>query len=181
MRPFVWLLLLSGSLLVGASCRAQQPSPGPAFRPTASIRDVMHTMVEPSAYRIWDSVAEISTVAGTEIKAPKTDEEWDEVKHGAIALRETTNLLLIEGRSVAYPGEKAQDPATELEPEQIEALINQDRQAFTRHVHALYDAVEKAIAAIDAKDPVRLMDTGTDIDDACESCHLTYWYPKKEQ
>lgn len=179
MRPFVWLLILSGSLLVGASCRAQQP-PAPEFRPTASIRDVMHAMVEPQAYVLWNSVAEIVSAAGTEIRAPKTDDDWDVVRHGAIALREATNLLLMEDRHVAYPGEKSAEPGTELEPEQIEALINQDRKAWTERVHELYDVVGVAMAAIDAKDPAKLMEAGAEIDTVCENCHLTYWYPPKK-
>ena len=64
----------------------------------------MHAMVEPSAYVLWDSVAQIVSASGTEIRAPETDEEWDVVRHGAIALRESTNLVLIQGRPVAYPG-----------------------------------------------------------------------------
>ena len=177
MRPFSWLLLLSSSLLVVASCSAPEP-PASAFRPTASVRDVMHAMVEPSAYVIWNSVAEIVTISGSELIAPETDDEWDEVRHGAIALREATNLLLIEGRPVAYPGETAFDPATELEPDEIEALINGDREAWTERVHELYDVVGLVFEAIDAQDSVALMDAGTEIDIVCENCHLTYWYPE---
>lgn len=180
MRPFTWLLILSGSLLVVASCSAPEPpAPAPSFRPTASIRDVMHAMVEPSAYVLWDAVAQIVSVSGTEIRAPETDEEWDEVRHGAIALRETTNLILIEGRPVAYPGETSADPATELEPEQIQALIEEDWEVWTEHVHGLYDAVGLAFAAIDAQNPDQLMDAGAEIDVACENCHLKYWYPEE--
>ena len=178
MRPFSWLLILSSSLLVGASCTAQQP-PGPEFRPTTSLRDVMHAMVEPSAYVLWNAVAEIISIEGSELRAPETDEEWDEVRHGAIALRESTNLMLIEGRPVAYPGETSADPETELEPEQIEALINEDREAWTLRVHDLYDAVETAFAAIDARDAAALMEAGSQIDTMCENCHLTYWYPEE--
>ncbi len=180
MRPFTWLLILSGSLLVVASCSAPEPPPASSFRPTSSIRDVMHAVVEPSAYVIWNAVAEIISITGTELRAPETDDEWDEVRNGAIALREATNLILIEGRPVAYPGETSADPATELEPEQIQALIEEDFGAWTERVHELYDAVELAFAAIDAKDPAALMESGSEIDIVCENCHLTYWYPEEQ-
>ena len=178
MRPFSWLLILSSSLLVVASCGAPEP-PASAFRPTASIRDVMRTMVEPQAYVIWNSVAEIVGASGSELMAPETDDEWDEVRHGAIALRESTNLILMEGRPVAYPGETSADPGTELEPEEIQALIDGDLAIWTEYVHALYDAVGIAVAAIDAKDPVALMEAGSEIDTTCENCHLRYWYPEE--
>ena len=177
MQPFSWLLILSSSLLVVASCSEPEP-PASQFRPTASLRDVMHAMVEPSAYVIWTSVAELISAAGSELIAPETDEEWDEVRHGAIALREATNLLLIEGRPVAYPGETSFDPDTELEPEQIQALIDGDREAWTERVHELYDVVDLVFEAIDAQDGPALMDAGSEIDIVCENCHLTYWYPE---
>jgi hypothetical protein len=31
--------------------------------------------------------------------------------------------------------------------------------------------------AIDAKDSARLFEVGGEIDEACEACHLVYWYP----
>ena len=176
MRPFTWLLILSSSLLVVASCSVPEPPASP-FRPTASIRDVMHAMVEPQAYVIWNSVAEIIDINGVTLRVPQTDDEWDVVRHGAIALREATNLVLMEGRPVAYPGETSADPGVELEPEQIQALIDGDFAAWTERVHELYDVVGLVFDAIDARDGAALMEAGTEIDAVCENCHLTYWYP----
>jgi hypothetical protein len=177
MRPFTWLLILSSSLLIVASCAAPEPPASP-LRPTASIRDVMHAMIEPQAYVIWNSVAEIIDINGTELRVPETDDEWDVVRHGAIALREATNLVLMEGRPVAYPGETSADPGVELEPEQIQALIDGDRAAWIDGVHELYDAVGPVFAAIEARDGQALMDAGTELDVVCENCHLKYWYPE---
>jgi cytochrome c556 len=41
----------------------------------------------------------------------------------------------------------------------------------------LHDAGMKALAAIDKKDADALSDAGETIDEACEQCHLKYWYP----
>lgn len=176
MRPFTWLLILCGFLLIEASCTAQPP-PSP-LRTTTSIRDIMHTMVEPSANLIWNAVAVNVTLAGTEIRAPETDEEWDAVRNGAISLREATNLILMEGRTVAYPGQRSANPETELEPEQILALIDGDREAWAENVHGLYDAVEVVLKAIEAKDADQLSEAGAGLDTVCENCHLKYWYPE---
>ena len=35
----------------------------------------------------------------------------------------------------------------------------------------------EALAAIDKKDADALSDAGETIDEACEQCHLKYWYP----
>ena len=88
------------------------------------------------------------------------------------------NLLLVPGRRVAKPEEKA-DPRIELPPEHIEALINQDRASFTRMAHDLYDSVLPALQAIEAKDKDKLLDAGDAIDRACENCHIKYWYAKR--
>ncbi len=46
-----------------------------------------------------------------------------------------------------------------------------------QRAHALQDAGLKALAAIDAKNVDGLSDAGEAIDEACEQCHLKYWYP----
>ncbi len=35
------------------------------------------------------------------------------------------------------------------------------------------------LAAIDAKDIMRISDAGAKLDEACEGCHLIYWYPNE--
>jgi len=45
----------------------------------------------------------------------------------------------------------------------------------------LQDAGLKALSAIEAKDTQGLMDAGGTIDEACEACHVTYWYPHQNR
>ena len=137
----------------------------------------MDSQVDPASDYLWESVATIVTKAGTEERRPRTDEQWKEVRRRAIQLIEGTNLLLMDGRHVAKPGEKSENPGIELSPEEIEASINGDRATFITRAHALHDAGMKALAAIDAKNVEGLSDAGETIDEACEQCHLKYWYP----
>lgn len=176
MRAFPWLFVLGCSLLLVGACRAQQQAD---YRPTATVKDIMDSIVDPSADVLWNSVATIITAAGTEQRAPQSDEEWATLRRHAVQLIEATNLLLIPGRHVARPGEKPEDPKILLAPEQIEALINQDRQAWTRKAYVLHDAAVEAQKAIEAKNADALLDAGDVLDKACENCHLTYWYPRK--
>jgi len=39
----------------------------------------------------------------------------------------------------------------------------------------------KALKAVDAKDPAALIDAGAALDEACEACHRTYWYPNSPE
>jgi len=179
MRRFLWLLLVSVSVFVVVACnRAQPPSP---FRPSATIKDIMDSMVDPSADTLWESVATIVSAAGTEERMPRTDEEWADVKRKAITLVEATNLLVMDGRHVSRPGEKSENPGIELEPAQMEALITADRQSFIDFAHKLNDAATLALKAIEAKNAMGLLDSGEAIDAACENCHLKYWYPLDQQ
>jgi hypothetical protein len=181
MRRYVFLIVASGVVLSGCEGRqASKPETAaqPEFRLNASIKDIMDSLVDPAADYIWDAVATTVTAKGREEKYPRTDEEWKEVRRRAIQLMEGANLLLIPGRRVAAAGQTA-DPRVELPPDQIEALINQDRASFVSLAHGLYDSVVPALQAIDAKDKEKLLEAGDAIDRACESCHIKYWYAKR--
>jgi hypothetical protein len=174
MRPSLWLLVL-GCFGAALACNTtRQPE---ELRPTATIKDIMDSIVDPSADALWDSVATVVTADGVEERAPKTDEEWAAVRRHAVRLVEASNLLLIQGRHVAKPGEKSQNQKVELEPEEIERLISNDRKSFTRLALALHDAAVPAFKAIEARNARGLSDAGEGIDTACENCHLKYWYP----
>ena len=189
-RSFV-ALCLGGAVLIGvAACSSSKadapapPSPAAAkpntaaeFRETATIKDIMDSIVDPSADFLWDSVSTIVTRKGIDERRPRTPEEWKEVRRHAIAMIEATNLIIMDGRKVAHAGEKSENPGIELGPEEIQMLIDQDRLTLIERAHALHDAGMKALAAIDKKDVEGLSDAGEAIDEACEQCHLKYWYP----
>src|SRR6188768_1171504 len=155
------------------------PAPGDAegpFRLTASIRELMDSEIDPAADFIWASVASISTVAGLEERQPRTDEEWLEVRRRAITLIEATNLLVMKGRRVSTKYQPASG-AGELDTDQVQHEIDTNRAAFVALAQRLQDTGLQTLAAIDAKDPVALFELGGTIDEACESCHVTFWYP----
>jgi len=174
------LLLLSAlaGLVFFVSCA--KPKPEAEYRPTTTIRDLMDGMVDPAADTIWNSVSTTITKKGTQEKAPHTDEEWGTVRHSAIELLEASNLLQIPGRHVAMPGQR-NEQGIELQPEQIETLINQDRQAWITLAHGLHDSATQALHAAEAKDPAKVLESGDAIDNACEHCHQRYWYPHPAQ
>jgi hypothetical protein len=166
--------ILALALFSGASCQRQT---SPDFRLNATVRDIMKSMVDPSADVVWNSVATIQDKSGTDDRQPKTDEEWETVRHHAIIVAEATNLLTMPGRHMARPGERSGTPEVELHPEEIEALVNQDRKVWNAFAHGLNDQMTIALKAIDAKDVKGLFDVGEAIDQACEHCHRHYWYP----
>jgi hypothetical protein len=181
MRAFV--SLIAAGVLVLSGCREREPSKGetaavPEFRLNATIRDIMASFVDPAADYIWDAVAITVTAKGRQEKYPRNDEEWKELRRRAIQVMEGANLLLVPGRRVARPGEKV-DPRVAIPPDQIEALINQDRAAFAKLAYDLYDSALPVLQAIEAKDKDKLLEVSDGIDRACENCHTKYWYAKR--
>jgi hypothetical protein len=88
----------------------QEEAPQTDYTPTATIKDLMDSIVDPSADVVWNAVMTSVDASGTEDKFPRTDEEWADVRRGAIRLVESSNLLLVPGRHVAGPGEKSVPP-----------------------------------------------------------------------
>jgi hypothetical protein len=154
---------------------ANQPS---AQQPIASLQEIMLAEVDTSADGVWNAVETISTTAGNEERQPRTPEEWVAARNAAITLVEATNLLVIDGRRVGAKEFSAEADGA-LDSVHIQELIDAKRPAFNAFAAALRQAGLGAIAAIDAKDPAALVKAGGEIDEVCEACHLTFWYPNQ--
>ncbi len=143
----------------------------------------MDGIIDPSADVLWDSVAYIATPKGVEDRQPRTDEEWKAVRNGAITLIEAANLLSMPGRKVTDPHVPSDPPVGpgELSHDQIQQRIDATHDSFVQFARGLQDAGMKALAAIEARDAQKLMDAGGTIDEACEACHVTYWYPDQKR
>lgn len=175
------LAVLLGSCASQQSKESEKAAPGaPEYKTTATIKDIMDSIVDPGADAIWGAVETVVSAKGVEEKQPRTDEEWKEVRRKAIMLLEATNLLQMPGRHVAKAGEKADDPKVELGPEQIEGMINKDRAQWVKFAQALHEATMLSFNAIEAKNAEELLNTGDKIDSACENCHKQYWYPDEK-
>jgi Cytochrome C' len=168
-------VLMTGLFLISGACAREAHQE--ELQTIATIKDIMDSMVDPSGDFIFESVVQIADENGVREKAPSTDEEWAAVRRHALVLLEAPNLLTMEGRKVAQPGEKAENPQVELHPEDIQKLIDNDRPSFIRRARKLQDAAAEVLKAVEAKDKSALFHAIESIDKACESCHLHYWYP----
>ena len=187
-RSMNWLIaavMLTQLAIVGAAASADAPS-GPApsapsrpSQPKLTIQQLMDTRVDPSADALWDSVAFIASAKGEEDRRPRTPAQWDAVRRSALALLRAVDELSVPGLRVAS-GDKKPGPG-ELKVSSIQRLIDSDPDAFARHAEGLRSAVTKALNAIDARDADALMSAGGLIDEACEACHVAYWYPDQTQ
>jgi len=140
----------------------------------------MVSIIDPEADVLWNAVATIVSIEGTEEREPRTDEEWTTVQRSAIQLVEATNLLRVPGRLVARHGEKSENPRIELQPETIQKMIADDPVTWAALVDRLHDAAVPALNAVNAKNAQGLFDAGEKIENACEACHQHYWYPPQD-
>lgn len=175
---FPWLLAGGAALVCAIGLQAQRPaapSAAPstpaagsrAAKPTTrtraftasgrlplkavgSVQQIMATLIDPNADAVWESVGTIIDERGTEERRPRTGAEWNAVAASALALAESGNLLMLEGRA-------------------------KDRDAWLRMSRALVDAGETAWKAAQARDVQALMDAGEGVTIACDTCHGLYW------
>jgi hypothetical protein len=155
----------------------------PPYRLTATVHDLMEGLIDPSADTLWDSVAYIASFNGIEDRQPRTAEEWQAVRTSAVNLIEAASLLIMPGRVVANdPSDNPPPPGPgELSHAEIQKRIDATHEVFIQFAYGLQTAGLEALRAIDAKNAQGLMDSGTTIDNACEACHVTYWYPNQRQ
>jgi len=152
-----------------------------AGRGPASVKDIMHSVVDPSGDFLFQSVQMIGDETGAHVKAPQTSADWDDVRARAKALQEARSLLVAPGRMAGRPRDRSKNPQVENEPEEVQALIDANPGDFARRAQRLYDAASVVMQAVDRKDQDALLRSLDRIDKACEGCHLHYWYPKDER
>ena len=176
----VLLLIAATSGYVAASRLPRPAAASPDYAATATIKDLMDAIVDPSADDVWNAVKTTVGPGGVDETAPVTEEEWTSVRRGALRLAEATNLLMVPGRHMARLGEKSETPGVELEPAEMEALVNGDRPAWNQHARDLRDVSLEVLKATDSRDAAKLFEVGGRLDAACESCHKQYWYPNEK-
>ncbi len=191
MKPYYWVVAAS-LIFLGAGCRKAPPK---LLRP-ATIKDIMDSMVDPSGDFVFSSVEVVSDEHGVRKIAPQDEtftedtagvspaynaDNWQAVRLRLIVLLEAPNLLVMPGRKVAPPDVKSQNPDIELQPAQIQKLIDGDRPAFIRRAWGLQNAAAVAMKAVDEKNTDALFQAEDGIDKACEDCHLHYWYPNDKR
>lgn len=85
-RRHAWAILLAGA--VAGACGRQQQPPASPWKPVATTKQIMTSMVIPASDALFNVGAE----------PPTTDEAWAKVQNDAIVLAESGNLLMVGNR-----------------------------------------------------------------------------------
>jgi hypothetical protein len=186
------LAACAGLLVLGvgaASCSSPKPAPDPArtprlwgdgdLQPVVSVKELMRDMLDPVADNIFESVSTVATKNGIVEKGPKTDEDWEKIRIGAVSIAEGASLLKIP-RPFAPPGDQNNSTgpdAVELSPAQIRAKVEADPVEWNARIQTLRNVGLEVLEIVKKKDASQLWDAGENLDTACENCHRSYWYP----
>jgi hypothetical protein len=160
---------------------AQQKSAARDGQAYTSVKDIMESIVDPSADVLWGAVGTVVDKEGIHESSPRTREEWRDVHRAAVRIIEGGNLLMMPGRDAAPAGTRSEAPGVELEAAEATALIKKNRKSFDAFAKALQAVGLEALQASDAQNAALLLDIGAKMEGVCESCHTTFWYPQAQQ
>jgi len=178
--PPAHAIKLAGAIGAGVAGLASLAAAAPGevdFKPDVSVAEIMESMVMPAAQLLWDAVGVDVGPQGEVETKPETDEDWARLRGAAITLAEAANTLMISGRHAAPADKAPQEGGGELSGAEIEALIAAQHPAWLAHAQVLHVTAMQALAAVDARNVDSISEIGGAIDEACEACHLQFWYP----
>ena len=200
-------LLLSAIVVTQCSKPAAPPAPASQallgdMKAIVSVKELMQYMLDPVADNIFDAVFTDIGPKGKIEHRPTTTDDWENVKTGAISLIEGVYLLKVP-RPFAPAGDvnnSVGPDAPELSPTQIKAMVEKDPVTWNAKIEALRNVGLEVLEIVNRvgskpilfpnpfeethgpnigsqKDVDDLFQAAEDLDEACESCHLQYWYP----
>jgi hypothetical protein len=178
---------LLGVALCAPGCSSSTPPAAPPkalalwgdLKPVVSVKELMRDMIDPASDNIFDAVKIVSTRHGTVERTPKTDEDWNKIRIGAVTIVEGVYLLKIP-RPFTPDGDQnnsAGPDATELSPAQIKAKLEADPVLWNAKIEALRNVGLEVLEIVKQRKVDELWDAGGNLDQACEACHVEYWYP----
>jgi hypothetical protein len=179
------LVVSAGIVICGCSSSAHTAAPSQAqqvwgdLKPVVSVKELMRDMLDPLADNIFDAVSVVVDKKGTVERSPKTDEDWERIRIGAVTMAEGAYLLKVR-RPFAPPGDENNSTgpdAVELSPAQILAKVEKDPVEWNARIEALRNVGLEVLEIVKRRDAAELWDASENLDTACESCHRSYWYP----
>ena len=146
------LLFVAGIGFTIAGARAARLAPtveAPITTPVATVKQIMKGIVTPAAMTVFNSVSTTVSIRGIEEKAPRTDEEWEEVGTSAAALIEAGNLLLMGTRAI-------------------------DKDEWVKMSQAMMAAGKLTLKATQDKSADGVLAAGEQVNASCDACHRRY-------
>lgn len=152
------------------------------MKPYVSVRELMRYMIDPLSDNIFDAVGTVVTRQGTVDREPKTDADWEKIQAGAVSIAEGISLLSVP-RPFAPAGDvnnSVGPDAVELSPTQITAKVERDPVEWNARIAATRNAALNTMDVVKRRDVAGLWEAAEILDQSCEACHRSYWYPGED-
>lgn len=114
-----------------------------------TVKDLMRHVLNPAAEAFWLSSGEIDDGETRRERTPTTDAKWNATLAAAATVLESSNLLMMDGRTVADPD-------------------------WAKWSADLNKAGAAGIKAAQDRDGDAVLIAGGDMFDACRACHVKY-------
>jgi hypothetical protein len=165
------------AVIAGVAVHAADPKP-------AYLHDAMKNIVAIQAQVIWDVSNDAVNDAGepdaTKLKAA----DWTKIANAAVKLRQVAQGYAGTGPVVvARPGEKIDGEGGTPEAwgaKKVQGAIDANPAAFHAFSNQLKTAMDDVVTATQTKNAGKLADVTGRLDQICEECHMTFWYPEQK-
>lgn len=191
LRRVAPMVLVVGGAFALSSCNSTPVAKAPAaatstqlwadIKPTVSVKELMRDMIDPASDFVFNSVGAVITGRTIVETEPKTDEDWARIRFGAVTLAEGAQLLKVRRpfTPVGDNNDSEGPDAPELSPAQITAKLEKDPVLWEAKIEALRNVGLEVLDIVNRKDKSELWEAADNLDQACETCHLEYWYPNQ--
>jgi hypothetical protein len=139
----------SQSAAVPASPTSAPAADNAPYFNSLPLKELMPHVMQYAGDGIWKRQGYVVNATGEHSLFPKTDQDWEDGESAARTLAEVTNTLLVPGRRIP---EKGWDDA----------------------VIAVRTVALKAAAAAEKHDKDAWFAAGSELDEACDVCHVKY-------
>lgn len=156
---------------------AAQAADGPLY-----VYPLMKEVVAPKAQVLWDIGNRVMDDDGNADASKLKPADWAKLTAAAQAMKEASARIAAAPRlAVVAPGMKIEGEGApgSSSAVQIQAYIDKNPKAFADHARSLVAVTDGFLDAAKTRDATKLLAVSAKLDEACEACHVKFWYPEQ--
>lgn len=149
----------------------------------ANLQLVMLTKVNPQGLAFWDITNNAQGDDGNVDVRKLKASDWARLVEIGKALEEGGRTMATSnGIIAAAPGAKLQDegPGSSTAAD-VQRFVDAQPAVFRARAQALQKTGTTIVAAATRKDGKQLAELAGSLDEICEKCHVTFWYPQQKR
>lgn len=175
--------LAGGLLLSGCGPGGEKTAEAPAA-PQPTLHEVMTTSIAPQAQVLWDVPGKALDNDGNVDGSLLTADDWTQILAAGTQMRDAADMLS-KMQNIKVPEEgvtlaQEENPGAAKAPD-VQRYIDADPVGFSRQWADLHTLASEFVTAAEAKNGKRLGEASDKLDQACEACHVKFWYPEQEK